>query len=112
MLDELCATIVKNRAEWRCQKCGRDREQVTMNWAHIVRRANREVRWRLDNAFCLCVGCHYWFDSSASRGDAEDFIRFKLGDEGWEKLKKDARKSRQWTVKDLEKKYEELKILL
>lgn len=113
LLDETCGKIVKNMADWKCQRCGRGKDGgFIMNWAHIIRRANKTMRWRLDNAFCLCISCHYWFDNSTNRGDAEDFIRKKLGNEEWEQLKKDARPTRQWTVKDLEKKYEELKTLL
>jgi len=42
----------------KCEKCGKRKYLQT---AHIISRRYKQVRWDLDNAVCLCRGCHVYF---------------------------------------------------
>jgi 5-methylcytosine-specific restriction endonuclease McrA len=53
--DKLFADIIKSTGQ--CDRCGKTKP---LNCAHIISRAYRNTRWNLENAVCLCVGCHFW----------------------------------------------------
>lgn len=55
-LDDLAGAIVRSRGY--CEHCGR---KDKLQWCHIVGRSARQVRWDLDNAYCLCHQCHFYF---------------------------------------------------
>ncbi len=46
------------RARGACENCGRTEN---LQCAHVVSRRYAQTRTRLDNAFCLCAGCHMHF---------------------------------------------------
>ena len=108
--DKVWADTIKERAEWRCEKCGRGKfkDAVILNAAHIVRRANKEVRWELGNGLSLCVRDHYWFDNSTNRLEVIEWLEEKLGKGFLSSLLERSRISLQWLVRDLENKLAEL----
>ena len=64
--DKAWSITIRNRANNRCEICGRD--EVTMNAHHIIPRENREFRHNLMNGICLCPKCHkYSFEISAHK---------------------------------------------
>ena len=56
-LDKECSRII--RARGACQRCGKSKYEL-LQCCHIFSRANRAVRWDLENLLCLCAGCHFW----------------------------------------------------
>lgn len=41
-----------------CQRCGKT---SNLQCAHIYSRKNLCIRWNMENAVCLCAGCHlFW----------------------------------------------------
>ena len=52
----LHAELVRRRG--RCERCGKT---TNLQCAHIVSRRYANTRTDLDNAFCLCAGCHRYF---------------------------------------------------
>jgi len=54
--DKLFADKIKSRG--RCQKCSK---KDYLQCAHIISRRYKQIRWDLDNAVCLCRGCHVYF---------------------------------------------------
>lgn len=120
-LDNLCRVSVKEKAGYRCERCGNAGWQIggerTMAWAHIVGRGKRETRWGFTmkdgsycwNAFCLCGGCHMWFDNAENRAEHDDWLESKLGRAKWMELKERARQIQSWGIKELRKKLEEVK---
>lgn len=119
-IDDFCSDLVKFIVGYRCERCGKlGRQgggQVILNWAHIEGRGKKEVRWGffdkefgyIFNAFCLCVGCHWWFDNSTNRGDVYDWLETKLGRAKWMLLRERARETKPWGVGDYEAKMAEL----
>lgn len=53
--DRMFALAVKERDGWSCRACG---TQMHPQCAHLVSRRYHATRWILDNAVCLCSGCH------------------------------------------------------
>jgi hypothetical protein len=56
--DTLWAQIVKDRAGWVCEWCGKDKSQSKMEAAHIIPRGEGITRHDLDNGWCGCYYCH------------------------------------------------------
>ena len=50
--------VVRRKANSTCEHCG---IQGRMECAHIYGRANKAVRWSMDNAVSLCHYCHRTF---------------------------------------------------
>lgn len=55
--DRLAARLVKDRAGWKCERCGKQ-NPPKLDWAHIFPRRHHNARWDLDNALALCRPCH------------------------------------------------------
>lgn len=59
-LDTLWSLKIKQRSNYICECC--HRKDKALNSAHIIGRANRTLRWDLENGLCLCVACHMAYD--------------------------------------------------
>jgi|SRR3972149_5770583 len=55
-LDAAMGELVRSKE--RCEWCGSTTNQ--MNWAHVISRSNKALRWDLMNGMCLCSYCHAW----------------------------------------------------
>ena len=53
-LDEIWATLVKDRADWKCEFCGI--RGVRMEAAHVAGRRYRSTRWGYYNTSNECIG--------------------------------------------------------
>lgn len=62
-LDALVSKIVRLRAENICQRCGKYREFKSLQACHCFGRANKKVRYDLDNLLALDYYCHQLIDS-------------------------------------------------
>lgn len=58
---KLHSLIVRERAGFICENCGRTREEGQMQCAHIVSRNYGHTRTDERNGFCLCAKCHWYF---------------------------------------------------
>jgi 5-methylcytosine-specific restriction endonuclease McrA len=63
-LDLAWAKLVKLRAGYRCQVCGKTGR---LDSHHIYSRAKKSVRWNPDNGLALCVGHHIGSGFSAHK---------------------------------------------
>jgi len=103
-LDKLLGIIVRQRAGYKCEQCGK---HAPLNTAHIISRINLATRWDRDNVFCFCVGCHFWGHQNPIL--FTEFVKEKLGDEKYEGLKKKSIEVKKWTIVELEALVEEFK---
>lgn len=55
-LDKEMSLLVREKGE--CEWCHSTTNQ--MQWAHVIGRGNKALRWDIMNAMCLCAGCHLW----------------------------------------------------
>ena len=56
--DKWFSDVVRRKANSTCEHCG---IEGRMECAHIYGRANKAVRWSMDNAVSLCHYCHRTF---------------------------------------------------
>lgn len=101
-LDKLFSIIIRSRG--KCERCGKTK---SLNTAHIFSRINLAMRWDKDNAFCFCVGCHFWGHQNPIL--FTEFVREKLGDEKYKELKKKSLRIKKWTIPELEELLEKFK---
>ncbi|MDE2227360.1 MAG: hypothetical protein KGJ89_05415 [Patescibacteria group bacterium] len=64
----------------KCQRCGikagavkKNGKKAVLQWAHIAGRA-KEIKYEPVNHLLLCAGCHLWFDNSANRLEAYEWL--------------------------------------
>ena len=69
LLDKKWAELVKLRAGYRCEWCGKKSERL--NSHHIFSKRNTSTRWIPENGVCLCVGCHF-----RAHQEPVEFVRF------------------------------------
>lgn len=56
--DRLWSEVI--RKDGYCIRCGKTRDEITLQAAHIISRRYTGTRWDLRNGLPLCVGCHHW----------------------------------------------------
>lgn len=76
---------LKIREDGACRKCGKT---TNLQCSHIVSRSYHATRWDLDNAQCLCSGCHIYFTHHPI--EFEKFVVSCIGVEAYLDLKKRA----------------------
>lgn len=58
-LDKMFSEIVRRKGF--CERCGKT-DKSKLQCAHLYSRRHKNIRWDLENALCLCSGCHiFWF---------------------------------------------------
>jgi hypothetical protein len=70
------------RARGACERCGRTEN---LQCAHIISRRYSHTRCRLDNAFCLCAGCHIYLTQHPL--SMANFVKKEIGINGYMELK-------------------------
>ena len=58
--DDIFSKIIRERADWTCEKCGRDyhANRAGLHCSHVYGRRRMSVRYDIDNAMAHCVYCH------------------------------------------------------
>jgi len=100
-LDHLWAEIIRSRGE--CAWC---KTTSGLEAAHIFSRRYRAVRWDLLNGVLLCHKHHFY--AHANPVLFAEFVKSYLGEYNYEKLKKSAQMTTNWTITDLEEIYANL----
>jgi len=97
-LDKIFSQVVRERGA--CERCGNTR---TLQTSHIYSRSNLSVRWDLDNAYCFCAACHFFWHKNPL--EAAEFVRQYSGGMKYQSLKKRANKVKKWTDQELNELY-------
>ncbi len=87
-----------------CEKCGKTEPGVQLQTAHIISRRYSATRCDLENAYCLCAGCHRFY--TLWPREFSHFITEHTGSAKYDELKL---KAEQVTKVNWEDKYKELK---
>ena len=84
---------IKELYGFKCEICGKGSNQIRLNTHHIFSRANRMLRWDIDNGCCLCSSHHTLGNFSAHKSPMLfiEFIREKRGEEWYQRLRDKAR---------------------
>ena len=85
-LDRLWSTLVKERANHKCEYCGKT---THLNSHHIFSRNNHSVRWDLENGVCLCPSHHVLGNFSAHKAPIEfsEWLKETRGEEWFNNLR-------------------------
>jgi len=59
--DKWFSLCVRERAEWRCERCGNMPDRRGLHCSHMHGRGKWSVRFHPANATALCMGCHLLF---------------------------------------------------
>lgn len=98
--DRLFSALI--RSVGFCENCGSN-DYRTLQCAHLISRRYAATRCDLDNAFCLCAGCHIRFTQWPK--EFADFFIKKKGEDGYQTLvaKSQSRLKVDWdeTVREL-----------
>ena len=78
--DKLFGEIVRSRG--KCERCG---SKDFLQTAHLISRRYKQVRWDLDNAFCLCRNHHVYFTHHPIEWDL--YVEDKIGTTLYKTLK-------------------------
>ncbi len=82
---KLHSLIVRERMEFVCEHCGRNRAEAQMQCAHIVSRIYSHTRTDERNAFCLCAKCHWYFGKWPI--EFARFVEYKIGLKLYDEIK-------------------------
>jgi len=63
-LDAIWAQIIKKRAGFKCEYCGKTEH---LHAHHIFSRSRHSTRWDISNGICLCAGHHFLCNFSAHK---------------------------------------------
>lgn len=86
-LDKLLRDLIKERADWTCQKCEiKSEDHYFMQWSHHLSCKYKKIRWNVFNAAAHCGSCHERFtgDPVAHR---EEIYRL-IGEEMYYELRR------------------------
>ena len=77
--DKLFSLYIRDRANWRCERCHAQYQYPTasLHCSHFWSRRCKSVRFDEDNAAALCFGCHNYFSSMPQ--EHRDFFMKRLG---------------------------------
>jgi hypothetical protein len=88
LADDFMSLYVRHRDGWTCWRCG-SRDWRFMQCAHLMGKgAHPTLRYRDDNARCLCDRCHKFFTHHATQWRM--FLVEKLGVERVDSLEREA----------------------
>lgn len=87
--DQAFSLYIRELADWRCKRCGRqyDRDEPNqLQNSHYFSRSFESTRFDPDNCDALCFGCHNYWGSNDKEG-YRDYLIAKLGEDGFRNLK-------------------------
>lgn len=79
--DALFSQLVRERAEWTCEICGRQYPEgyrQGLHCSHYFSRKNRSTRWDPENAWAHCFGCHQRMGGNPHM--FREWVERKMGD--------------------------------
>ena len=86
--DSYFSKLVRCRAEWCCEFCGRfvpEPDRQALHASHIVKRSRRMTRWLPLNAMSLCAEHHSILEMNPLIH--ADWVKSKIGQDKYEYLK-------------------------
>ena len=97
-LDAVFSDLVRERADWTCQCCGKhypDRKGSGLHASHYFGRRGKSTRWFGDNVYAHCFGCHQKLGSSPH--EFRSFVFEQLGEDRYDALVLRANKPRKYS---------------
>ncbi len=108
--DMLFSNLIRRRARWTCQVCGRyhpEDKRQSLHCSHHFSRRKKSIRWHPNNASAACFSCHQLLGENPVL--FHDWIRGHLGDKKFTALKVQAERIVRLKKPDLAEIHENLK---
>lgn len=95
--DKWFSLYIRNRANWRCEKCGKKYEPPTnlLHCSHFIGRGKENTRFDPDNASAHCFHCHQYLTSHP-----QEHMEWKISQIGQKKVDELILKSNLYKKKD------------
>ena len=103
---------MKLRDGYCCQRCGKfypDGERFGLHASHFIGRANKAVRYDLENLDTACYGCHQVWETHKATHYRDWKIK-QLGEERFKALIARSNIIKKWTPETKKALYEEYKL--
>ena len=88
--DRLFRKFILKRDNYTCARCRRkyspDDNLQGLHVSHFWGRGRENVRFDTENCVLLCYYCHRLWGHGDGRHEYEDFMRKRLGDDGYDRL--------------------------
>ena len=100
-LDKVFSDLVRERADWRCQVCGKefpDRKGSGLHASHYWGRRGASTRHYGGNVFAHCFGCHQKLGSKPH--EFRSWVCRELGPNNYDELTLRANTPRKYTKAD------------
>ena len=100
-LDAVFSDLVRERADWTCEVCGKefpDRKGAGLHCSHYWGRRGASTRHHGDNCFAHCFGCHQKLGSNPEL--FRSWVFKELGEIRYDDLTLRANKPRKYTKAD------------
>ena len=100
-LDVEFSLLVRERADWTCQKCGKhypERKGQGLHCSHYWGRRNRATRWYGENCFAHCFACHQYL--GANPHEFAEWVREEIGGVRYDELMLRANSVKKYTKAD------------
>ena len=90
-LDAKFSVLVRARAVWRCEACGRDfsTNRSELHCSHFWSRWNHSTRFDTENCDSLCFSCHDYY--GRHRNEFKAWKLDRMGQEKYDSLERRAR---------------------
>ena len=109
-LDIIFSKLVRERADWHCENCGKYFPEGTrqgLHCSHLWSRRNRSIRWEPKAAVAHCFSCHQLLGENPVL--FRDWIMAHLGPREFARLQIQANTPRKWTRGEKEDLYQDMK---
>jgi len=85
-VDTLFSKYIRERANWKCEVCGRDysQEHQKLDCCHYKGRGRESTRFDPQNCIAACKGCHWKFHEDKRLHD--EFMLKRLGQRDFDLL--------------------------
>lgn len=102
-LDKLVSNKVRERAEWKCERCHKQYTPPTqgLHCSHYYSRRFLGTRWDLDNLMALCMGCHKLWEGD-KQGEYTDVMKMRLDKKVFDLLRVKAYTVNKYSKQDIE----------
>lgn len=111
--DDVFSRLVRERAEWACERCGKQHPEghrQSLHCSHTYSRRNRMTRWAGLNASAHCFACHQFLGENPPA--FADWAENHIGKQDYAKLRQLAHLRVKLSKPDLEEIYKDLRLEL
>ena len=107
--DAIFSLLIRERAGWRCECCGKQFERGAQNLhcSHLFGRRHRSTRWAENGAVAHCAACHFYLTEHPV--EFAEWIEGYLGNNEMQRMRLVSQVVAKFSKRDLENIYRWMK---